>query len=70
MNKAFVREPDDTGDRYCPKCQSLGEAVGGGAAVSAGGCVIAEGTAVGVRTAGVRQPNRSDTTKTREAKRA
>lgn len=28
MNKAFVREPDDTGDRYCPKCQSLGEPVG------------------------------------------
>lgn len=28
MNKAFVREPDDTGERYCPKCQSLGEAVG------------------------------------------
>jgi hypothetical protein len=27
MNKAFVREPDDTGQRFCPRCQSLGEAV-------------------------------------------
>jgi len=27
MNKAFVREPDDTGQRYCPRCESLGEAV-------------------------------------------
>ncbi len=27
MNKAFVREPDDTGQRYCPKCGSLGSAV-------------------------------------------
>ncbi len=27
MNKAFVREPEDTGERYCPKCQSLGQAV-------------------------------------------
>jgi hypothetical protein len=23
MNKAFVREPDDTGQRHCPRCQSL-----------------------------------------------
>lgn len=28
MNKAFVREPEDTGQRYCPRCGSLGEAVG------------------------------------------
>lgn len=27
MNKAFVREPDDTGAAYCPRCQSLGIAV-------------------------------------------
>lgn len=27
MNKAFVREPDDTGNAYCPRCQSLGIAV-------------------------------------------
>jgi len=27
MNKAFVREPDDAGQRYCPACQSLGVAV-------------------------------------------
>jgi hypothetical protein len=27
MNKAFVREPDDTGQRYCPRCGSLGIAV-------------------------------------------
>jgi hypothetical protein len=24
MNKAFVREPDDNGERYCPQCRSLG----------------------------------------------
>lgn len=24
MNKAFVREPDDTGQRHCPRCGSLG----------------------------------------------
>lgn len=24
MNKAFLREPDDNGDRNCPKCGSLG----------------------------------------------
>lgn len=24
MNKAFVREPDDTGQRRCPRCDSLG----------------------------------------------
>jgi len=24
MNKAFIREPDDDGRRYCPKCGSLG----------------------------------------------
>ncbi|MBL9123708.1 MAG: (2Fe-2S)-binding protein [Planctomycetaceae bacterium] len=28
MNKAFVREPDDTGQRNCPRCGSLGIAVG------------------------------------------
>lgn len=28
MNKAFVREPDDTGERRCPRCGSLGESVG------------------------------------------
>ena len=28
MNKAFVREPDDTGKRYCPRCGALGEQVG------------------------------------------
>jgi hypothetical protein len=27
MNKAFVREPDETGDRNCPRCGSLGVAV-------------------------------------------
>ena len=27
MNKAFVREPDDNGQAYCPRCQSLGVAV-------------------------------------------
>lgn len=27
MNKAFVREPDDTGQRHCPACGSLGIAV-------------------------------------------
>jgi hypothetical protein len=27
MNKAFVRDPDDTGLAYCPRCQSLGTAV-------------------------------------------
>lgn len=24
MNKAFVREPEDTGERHCPRCGSLG----------------------------------------------
>ena len=28
MNKAFVREPDDTGDLRCPRCGSLGISVG------------------------------------------
>ena len=28
MNKAFVREPDDTGQLHCPVCGSLGIAVG------------------------------------------
>ncbi|HEX5443019.1 MAG TPA: hypothetical protein VFW87_04280 [Pirellulales bacterium] len=28
MNKAFVKEPEDTGDRHCPRCGSLGVAVG------------------------------------------
>ena len=27
MNKAFVREPDDTGAGYCPRCGSLGAPV-------------------------------------------
>jgi hypothetical protein len=27
MNKAFVREPDDNGERHCPRCGSLGIAV-------------------------------------------
>ena len=27
MNKAFVREPDDTGQRHCPRCQSLSVSV-------------------------------------------
>ena len=27
MNKAFVREPDDTGQGHCPKCGSLGVSV-------------------------------------------
>ena len=26
MNKAFVREPEDTGQRNCPRCSSLGSA--------------------------------------------
>lgn len=26
MNKAFVREPEDTGQRNCPRCSSLGNA--------------------------------------------
>lgn len=29
MNKAFVREPEDTGTANCPRCGSLGIAVGG-----------------------------------------
>lgn len=28
MNKAFVREPEDTGAAHCPRCGSLGIAVG------------------------------------------
>ena len=28
MNKAFIREPDQTAD-YCPRCGSIGESVGG-----------------------------------------
>lgn len=28
MNKAFIREPDDNGQRQCPRCGSLGVAVG------------------------------------------
>ena len=27
MNKAFVREPEETGDRHCPRCGSLGAPV-------------------------------------------
>ncbi len=27
MNKAFMREPDDNGQRFCPRCQSLGVAL-------------------------------------------
>jgi hypothetical protein len=30
MNKAFVREPDDDGRAFCPKCGSLGVPVMGG----------------------------------------
>lgn len=30
MNKAFVREPDDDGKAYCPRCGSLGIPVGVG----------------------------------------
>jgi len=30
MNKAFVREPDDDGRAYCPRCGTLGTAVGAG----------------------------------------
>jgi hypothetical protein len=30
MNKAFVREPEDDGRAYCPKCRSLGVEVGCG----------------------------------------
>jgi len=28
MNKAFVRDPDDTGELACPRCGTLGVAVG------------------------------------------
>jgi hypothetical protein len=28
MNKAFVREAEDSGKRYCPRCRALGEPVG------------------------------------------
>lgn len=28
MNKAFVREPEDLGRAYCPRCGALGDAVG------------------------------------------
>jgi hypothetical protein len=30
MNKAFVREPEDDGRAYCPRCRSLGVAVQSG----------------------------------------
>lgn len=30
MNKAFVREPEDTGKAFCPLCGTLGIAVGAG----------------------------------------
>jgi hypothetical protein len=30
MNKAFVREPEDDGRAYCPRCKSLGVPVGPG----------------------------------------
>jgi hypothetical protein len=30
MNKAFVREPEDDGRAYCPRCKSLGTAVAAG----------------------------------------
>lgn len=30
MNKAFVREPEDDGREYCPRCRSLGIEVGPG----------------------------------------
>lgn len=30
MNKAFVREPDDDGRAFCPRCRSLGFEVGPG----------------------------------------
>ena len=30
MNKAFVREPEDDGREYCPRCRSLGIEVGAG----------------------------------------
>ena len=30
MNKAFVREPEDDGRAYCPRCRSLGFEVGAG----------------------------------------
>lgn len=30
MNKAFVREPEDDGRAYCPRCKSLGIAVESG----------------------------------------
>jgi hypothetical protein len=30
MNKAFVREPDDDGRAYCPRCKTLGVPVNGG----------------------------------------
>src|SRR5690348_17317473 len=28
MNKAFIKEPEDTGEAHCPRCGSLGVAVG------------------------------------------
>jgi hypothetical protein len=31
MNKAFIREPEDTGDRHCPRCGSLGVSAGAAA---------------------------------------
>src|SRR5689334_9857801 len=27
MNKAFIREPDDDGRAYCPRCKTLGRPV-------------------------------------------
>ena len=31
MNKAFVREPEDSGERHCPRCGSLGVSAGAAA---------------------------------------
>lgn len=31
MNKAFIREPEDTGQRHCPRCGSLGSLAGAAA---------------------------------------
>ena len=48
MNKAFIREAEDTGKHVCPRCGSAGEAVGRETlAAHLGGAVLGEIAATG-----------------------
>ena len=54
MNKAFVREPDDDGRAYCPRCNSLGAPVGAAISTRLHGSLIVRLLATALCLVGLR----------------